>query len=222
MQGPVAADVVTPEPVGGGAEGAYSMTVDKDWGEMNLMGCHDSNYNQIIDAADQCGAYISEPNVDANPVDVCCENNDEANIQIPLGDYELDLVPFVRFTGNITSEIGALGDYAAGSQIYVTALKYRPIEDVDVDELLENSYDYEVFNTDDLAAMAWCRKRASHWPLPMKVAAATAASRQEPSLSPMTWSWRSSRNKARCPLSFLEKVGLRSAFFWLCFQAFDA
>ena len=84
MQGPVAADVVTPEPVGGGAEGAYSMTVDKDWGEMNLMGCHDSNYNQIIDAADQCGAYISEPNVDANPVDVCCENNDEANIQIHL------------------------------------------------------------------------------------------------------------------------------------------
>ena len=152
MQGPYSADLTTPEPVGGGAEGAYSMTVDKDWGEMILMGCHDSNYNQIIDAADQCGSYISEPNVDGNPIDLCCENNEEANIQVPLGDYELDLVPFVRMSGNVTSEIGALGDYASGSKIYVTALKYRPVEDVDVQDLFDNSYDYEEFNTDDLGS----------------------------------------------------------------------
>jgi len=150
MQGPYYADLTTPEPVGGGAEGAYSMTVSKDYGEMNLMGCHDSNYNQVIDAADQCGAYISEPNVDGNPIDVCCDNNTEADIQVPLGDYELDLVPFVRLSGNITSELGALGNYAAGSKIYVTALKYRPVEDVDVQDLLDNSYDYVEFNTDDL------------------------------------------------------------------------
>jgi len=152
MQGPYASDMVTPEPVGGGAEGAYSMTVDKDWAEMNLMGCHDSNYNQVIDAADQCGAYISEPNVDANPIDLCCENNLEADIQVPLGDYELDLVPFIRLTGNVSSEIGALGDYASGSKIYVTALKYRPVEDLDVRDLIDNSYDLEEFNTDDLGS----------------------------------------------------------------------
>ena len=84
MQGPVAADVVTPEPVGGGAEGAYSMTVDKDWGEMNLMGCHDSNYNQIMTG--QCGA-TSQPNVD-QPCRCVCENNKE-NIQIPLATTSL-------------------------------------------------------------------------------------------------------------------------------------
>jgi hypothetical protein len=150
MQGPYYSDMTTPEPVGGGAEAAYSMIVNKDYGEMNLMGCHDSNYNQVIDAADQCGAYISDPDVDANPIDVCCDNNLEADIQVPLGDYELDLVPFVRLTGNITSEIGALGDYPKGSKIYVTALKYRPVEDLDVQDLIDNSYDVSEFETDDL------------------------------------------------------------------------
>lgn len=150
MQGPYYSDMTTPEPVGGGAEGAYSMTVNKDYGEMNLMGCHDSNYNQVIDAADQCGGYISDPNVDANPIDVCCDNNLDADIQVPLGDYELDLVPFVRMTGNITSEIGALGDYPTGSKIYVTALKYRPVEGLDVQDLIDNSYDVMDIETDDL------------------------------------------------------------------------
>jgi hypothetical protein len=150
MQGPYQSVLTTPEPVGGGAEGAYSMTVNKNYGEMNLMGCHDSNYNQVIDAADQCGAYISEPNVDANPIDLCCENNEDANIQVPLGDYELDLVPFIRLTGNVSSEIGALGDYPAGSVIYVTALKYRPHEGLDVQDLEDNSYDIVAFNTGDL------------------------------------------------------------------------
>ncbi len=150
MQGPYYSDMTTPEPIGGGAEGAYSMTVNKDYGEMNLMGCHDSNYNQVIDAADQCGAYISDPDVDANPIDVCCDNNLEADIQVPLGDYELDLVPFVRLAGNITSEIGALGDYPKGSKIYVTALKYRPVEDLDVQDLIDNSYDVSEFETDAL------------------------------------------------------------------------
>jgi hypothetical protein len=150
MQGPYYSDMTTPEPVGGGAEGAYSMVVNKDYGEMNLMGCHDSNYNQVIDAADQCGAYISDPNVDANPIDVCCDNNLDADIQVPLGDYELDLVPFVRMTGNITSEIGALGNYPTGSKIYVTALMYRPVEGLDVQDLIDNSYDVMEFETDDL------------------------------------------------------------------------
>lgn len=141
-QGPYYSDTETPEAVGGGAEAPYSMTVWADYGEMNLIGCHDSNYSQLIEASDECGAYITAPDEDGNPVNVAVnENLEDMDIQIPLGDYELELVPFVRLYGEVTSESVLYADYPAGTSVHIAALKYLPGEDEALSDMEDEAYD---------------------------------------------------------------------------------
>ena len=148
--GPYKSAYGVPESVGGGAEAPYEMTTWADYGEMNLVGCHDSNYSQIIEASDQCGSYISEVDVDGNPINVSGDENfEDMDIQIPLGDYSLELVPFVRLYGNVTSET-PYADYAAGTPVYIAALKYLPGEDTQVADIEADAYDIVSYDWSDV------------------------------------------------------------------------
>jgi len=141
-EGPYHSSWITPEPDGGGASGAYSVTTCASYGEMHLIGAWDSNYNGLADpAGDMWGVYISDVDVDGNPINVG-NSADDLDIQIPFGDFDgLDLTPFVRLYGDISTT----ETLAAGTQIYAAALKYRPNVDTYVSDLSEG-YDYVVFD----------------------------------------------------------------------------
>ncbi len=143
--GPYTWDWTTPEPMGGGAEADYAMRVCANTGEYNLQGCWDSNFNAVVDAEDKCGPYVSEPDNDGNPVTVEEENLTEHHIQIPLGEYQLDLVPFVNLSGMIDHQEGAF----SGGTVTVGALKYRPDGEFYASDIADAAYDYEEFDTSD-------------------------------------------------------------------------
>jgi hypothetical protein len=143
LEGPLTWDWTTPVPTGGGAEGPYSMTVCSSNSEYALQGCWDSNFNSLVEADDKCGPYISEPDVDGNPITVRDDNLEEHDIQIPFGDYGLDLVPFVNLSGTITHEDGAF----SGGTVYVGALKYKPDGEFSVSDIADASYDYKEYDT---------------------------------------------------------------------------
>ncbi len=149
--GPLTSRRVTPEPNGSGASAPYAITGWVGHGQKNLMGCHDSNYNGIIDSADNCGAYVSSPGVNGNPVDFASSENIEADIEIPLDNVQIDLVPFVRVHGSLSASSGDFADYPAGTQIYVAAMKFRPASDISIADLVARSYEYETWSTADLA-----------------------------------------------------------------------
>jgi hypothetical protein len=143
LEGPVAWHWNTPEPSGGGAEGPYTMSVCASGTDYVLQGCWDSNFNSVVESDDKCGPYISEPDVDGNPITVGDENLTEHDIQIPLGDYSLDLVPFVNLSGSITHDDGAF----SGGTVTVGALKYKPSGDFTAADIAEAAYDYVEFDT---------------------------------------------------------------------------
>ena len=137
-------DIITPEPSGGGAEGAYAFNICSGYVELDLVGIWDSNFNMVFDADDKAGPYISEPDTDGNPIDVSGhENLEDHDIQIPLGDYEIDIVPFVNLSGTITHIDGAF----SGNTVTVAAFKYKPDGEISVDELEDAAYSYEEFET---------------------------------------------------------------------------
>jgi len=143
LDGPLTWDWTTPEPSGGGAEGAYAMTVCSSGGDYALQGCWDSNFNSVVESDDKCGPYISEPDVDGNPITVGDENLTEHDIQIPMGDYGLDLVPFVNLSGSITHDDGAF----SGGTVTVGALKYKPSGEFSTSDIADAAYDYQEFDT---------------------------------------------------------------------------
>ncbi|MEC9058435.1 MAG: hypothetical protein VX410_02730 [Actinomycetota bacterium] len=148
--GPLTSHRVTPEPNDSGASAPYAITGWVGHGEKNLIGCHDSNYNLLIDAADNCGAYASEPDVDGNPISFADDQNIEGDIQIPLGDVQIDLVPFVTVHGTLASYLGDFSNHAAGSVVHVAAMKFRPSSDIALEDLVARSYDHEEWNVADL------------------------------------------------------------------------
>jgi hypothetical protein len=137
-----AMDILTPEPSGGGAEGSYSFDVCASWGELDLIGVWDSNFNSLFDADDKAGPYISEPDLDGNPVDVST-NLEEHDIQIPMGDYNIDIVPFVNLSGTITHIDGAF----SGGTVTVGSLKYKPDDEFSATDIGDVAYDYMEFDT---------------------------------------------------------------------------
>ncbi len=151
-EGPYYSTWVTPEPSGGGAEAAYVLDTCSSYGHMNLVGVWDSNFNGLGDPLDKWGTYISETDVDGNPIDVTAGLED-ADIQIPFGFDGLELTPFVRVYGELSYNEGStFDDLPAGTQVYVAALKYHPDTDIYTSDL-QNAYDYEVFSSDDLAGV---------------------------------------------------------------------
>ena len=137
-------DIIQPEPSGGGAEGPYEITISAGYTELELIGIWDSNYNWVFDADDLAGPYISEVGVDGNPVDVSGDENlPDHDIQIPLGSYQIDLVPFVSLSGTVTHIDGAF----SGQMVTVAAFKYKPDGEVDADDLEDETYDFMRFDT---------------------------------------------------------------------------
>ncbi len=147
-QGPYHSAWITPEPDGGGATGPYALSSCSSYGEMQLVGAWDSNYNGLADpAGDSWGVYISETDVDGNPVDLSAGDMSGMDIQIPFGFDGLDLTPFVRLYGDITTDVAL----PAGTHIYASALKYRPNTDTYVTELADG-YDYASFDDSEVSA----------------------------------------------------------------------
>jgi hypothetical protein len=141
-EGPLISTIVQPVADGGGAVAAYELTTTYAYGVSNLMGCWDSNFNMLFDGEDQCGGIISEPGVDANPIDVAPpEDLVPADIEIPLGEYQLDLVPFVVVSGNLLTDQGTFDVYPSGTEIWIAAIKFLPDEEFTSTDLLDASYD---------------------------------------------------------------------------------
>jgi hypothetical protein len=134
-----------------GAEAQYGFETCDDLGEMNLIGAVDSDANLLIDPADSWGAYVSSSGVDGNPIMIDDYDMEDMEVEIPLGDGSgLNIVPFVQLTGTVSVEDGAFDDLAAGSTVYVAALKYRPNNDLTVTSLESIAYDYDEFEWGDL------------------------------------------------------------------------
>jgi len=151
-EGPYHSSVDTPISNGGGASGDYSMSSCR-YGEMNLVGCWDSNGNGMADPLDRWGVYV-EDEEDANPVDIGDSDLFDKTIQIPFGDsMPLGLVPFVRLSGTVSVSGGSFDDLDAGSTLHITPLKYRPDGEFEIDAL-EDAYDSTTIEWPDLTGQS--------------------------------------------------------------------
>jgi hypothetical protein len=139
-----------PTPVAGGAEGDYELVACVDDGPGELVAAWDSNGNDLFDPADRWGAYVSEPEVNGNPVIVGATSLEDLLIQIPFGDAPImDLVPFVRLSGEVLLADATVEDLPEGSTLYVAALKYRPNYDLPIEDI-ELAYDVDSWTWDEL------------------------------------------------------------------------
>ncbi|MCP4810083.1 MAG: hypothetical protein GY913_20270 [Proteobacteria bacterium] len=153
--GPYHYAYTTPVSNGSGATGDYEMASCDGYGSMNLVGAHDADGDTMITPMDLWGAYISEPDVDGNPITVGAEDVSGMDIQVPLndGDSPFEVVPFVSLSGNV-SVLGGTFDDVPGADVYVTALKYRPSAEISTSDIEDESYDYEVFSGSDLSGQS--------------------------------------------------------------------
>jgi len=153
-QGPYVSTAMTPAEDGGGATGAYELSSCAGYGDMQLLGAWDSDADSMFTPADHWGAYISEPDVDGNPINVGYTDLTDYDVQIPLGDGSgLSIVPFVQLSGTVSMAGGTFDDLPPGSSVYVAALKYRPNSDLNITET-SNAYDMDVFEWSDLTGQS--------------------------------------------------------------------
>jgi len=125
------------------------------------VGAIDSNNNGIIDPDDTTGAYVTAPDENGNPINVATADLTDHTIQIPIfgpdGEEEdngVQLVPFVRLTGSVSSGTGTFDDFGAGTKVYVAALKYRSNTSVSLSSVTANAYDLDTFEWTDLSGQA--------------------------------------------------------------------
>ncbi|MCP4809199.1 MAG: hypothetical protein GY913_12710 [Proteobacteria bacterium] len=152
--GPLGGDYAgLPTSNGSGAQIDYSFSAPADYGDIMLMGAWDVDDNWLFDPTDVWGAYISEVDVNGNPLAIGSEDI-EGDIQIPLTDAEapFKVVPYVNVVGTVAMLGGASfdDDLDPGTKMYVAALKYKAAEDTTVEDLEENAYDVAEFEWDDL------------------------------------------------------------------------
>jgi hypothetical protein len=142
--------------LGGGASGTYSFDSCVGYGDMNLIGVWDSNLNGMFDPDDRSGTYAATPDTDTNPVSVGTDDLAGYDIQIPLGDgMGISVVPFVRIFGDLSMADGSGFDaLPAGTTVHVAALFYKPGPDFAVSSIPSLSYDYVVYEWDDLAGLS--------------------------------------------------------------------
>ncbi len=121
---------------------------------IRLLGAWDKNGNDLIDAEDLWGGYVTEPDVDGNPLVVGTESRSDLVVQIPLGDGRADIsvVSFVRLGGEVRLNGGeSFDELPEGSVLYVAAMMYRPVGDITIDSLERNSYDVRSFDATDFS-----------------------------------------------------------------------
>lgn len=146
--GPYYSTRVTPVASGTGAEGEYSITTCEGGTELDLLGAWDSNVNGLIDPADQWGEYVTDPDTSGNPITIAGPTMENMNVLIPFGVTHPSVVPFVSISGTITSS----QDWTTWAGIYVTALKYRPNQEISVSDL-GFGYDTMSWDNADLLTM---------------------------------------------------------------------
>ncbi len=149
-QGPYESVTTTLTEDGGGATGVYELPSCAAYGDMQLLGAWDSDMDSMFSPADHWGAYISEPDVDGNPINVGYTDLLDYDVQIPLGDGPgLSIVPFIQIAGTVSMMGGTFDDLPPGSTVYVAALKYRPNTDLNIAET-SNVYDIDTFEWSDI------------------------------------------------------------------------
>ncbi len=151
--GPYYADAFTPTKTDEGAEGEYEIWVPKNWGSGILLGAWDSNFNGLIDPADEWGSYVDETGVSLNPVPVLEEDITDATLMIPDGlSSNPSAVPFVVLAGQVAIQGGF--DAVSSGTVYVMASKYKPDIDLSASDIPAIAYDYTVWTGADLTGDA--------------------------------------------------------------------
>jgi len=138
---------------GEGATTSYNLEVCPDYGEMVLVAAWDANLNGLHDGGDVWGVYSATGDRNNNPITVGDRNMTNFPVWLPLGDRPgVDVVPFVTLQGTVRLESGEpLSSLAAGSTVYVVALKYRPSGDLLVTDPAVN-FDIDTFTWSDLSS----------------------------------------------------------------------
>lgn len=149
-EGPYHSTSSTPTPSGGGAWASYDLVSCAGYGEMKLVGAWDSNGNGMADPLDKWGAYISGADTDGNPVHIGSSDLSGYDVQIPLGEFGLSIVPFVQISGTVSVQDGTFADLPSGTSVYVAALKFRRSGDFSAAEL-STAYDSRSFSPSDLS-----------------------------------------------------------------------
>ena len=147
---------------GESGEATYTLAACPELGTMRLNGAIDDNFNDLIDPADTSGAYVSEPDVNGNPINVGSGDLVDYEIQIPIidpltgeeEDNRIELVPYVRITGEVSFGTGTFDDLDPGTKIYVAALKYRSNTSVTLASVTAGAYDLDEFEWSELAGQS--------------------------------------------------------------------
>ena len=148
--GPYYADGFTPTRTDDGAEGAYEMWVPKNYGVAELLGAWDSNFNGLIDPADKWGSYVDGTGASLNPISIGTADLPDSTLMIPDGlGSNPSAVPFVLLAGDVTID-GGFDALAAGAQVHVAAMKYRPEDDLSVSDIPAIAYDYQTYSGADV------------------------------------------------------------------------
>ncbi|MDP2314595.1 MAG: hypothetical protein Q8P41_16955 [Pseudomonadota bacterium] len=146
-QGPSYVTSLTPTATADGAEGTFSLSVGANYGEGRLLGAWDDDMNGLIEPTDTWGAYVVAGE-NANPITVLDADISGYTVLLPYG-LPPALTPFVRIEGAITYD-SDFSSFAAGTTIYVAALRTRPTADFGVADL-GRAYDWQSFTGAELA-----------------------------------------------------------------------
>jgi hypothetical protein len=144
--GPSYVTSFTPTTTSTGAEAAYTLWVQADYGQGRLLGAWDSNINGLIEPTDTWGQYVVG-GAAANPITVGAVDQTGLPVLIPFG-VPPPLLPFVRLSG--TLQYGDdFSTLPAGTVVYVAAARARLPGDLPVADL-EQGYDWEAYSGADL------------------------------------------------------------------------
>ena len=139
-----------------GADGDYAFTLCQLAYTWDLRGCWDSNGNGMYDPDDTWGQVVDATGAPAGTIAVDYADVLDQTILIPVEGSEIDIVPYVRLSGDLHMAEGDFDDLLADypeAHVYVTLLKYFPNGDLEA-SALESAYDYQVFGPDELAGQS--------------------------------------------------------------------
>jgi len=139
-----------------GAEGTWGYSLCQNSGTFDARGCWDSNGNLLYDPDDTWGQVVDAFGAPQGTVTIGTEDLLDQTMVIPIEGSEIEIVPFVRLSGDVSLNDGDFDDLLAEypeATLYVTVLKYMPSGDIAVDEL-EQAYDYLSWGPDDLAGQS--------------------------------------------------------------------
>ncbi len=141
--------------VGGseGAEGVWDYSRCPNAGTYDAQGVWDSNGNLLYDPADTWGEPVDDDGLGLGSITFGATSVLDQTMLIPVGGAGIDLVPFVRLSGQITMQEGSFDDILADhpdTRLYVAAYKYTPNGELDVADL-EEAYDSDQWEAEDLA-----------------------------------------------------------------------